>query len=128
MVSDSIWLTSKHVIDGSADHVKRRQEKMCLCSACVENIDLVKTEEVCILDQSRLECIIEGIEQIDSLWHIGKYRDHHGKLATDRRTCSERRSSVDRRLSGAFLNTGQDRRIKSTDRRVINRRTEIRHA
>ncbi len=57
MGSDSTWVTCIHVVNGSAEHVKMRPEKMCLCSACVEAVNLVKTNEICILDQDRLERI-----------------------------------------------------------------------
>jgi len=128
MGSDSTWVTCKHVMNGSATHIKMRPEKICLCSACVDSINLIKTKEICIIDQRRLEDIIEDIEQIDGLWHLGKYRDLHGKFASDRRMYSERRSNVDRRLGGAFLNTGSDRRIVKRDRRMIERRAEITNA
>ena len=122
MGSDSTWVTCTHVMDGSADHIKMRPEKICLCSACVEKVNLVSTREICILDQSRLECIIESIAQIDGLWHLGKYRDHQGKLLTERRKHTERRSGADRRLGGAFLDTEQEMRSQKTDRRTIDRR------
>ena len=126
MVSETTWVTCKHVMDGSANHIKMRPEKICLCSACVNKVELVKTKEICILNQSRLECIIESIEQIDGLWHLGKYRNPLGKLATERRQQKERRSGVDRRLGGAYLNTGKLKRGRASDRRSIERRAEMR--
>ena len=122
MGPESTWVTCIHVVNGSAEHVKMRPEKMCLCSACVEAVHLVKTNEICILDQARLECILIEIEKIDGLWHLGKYRDQNGNFALERRNQTERRSSADRRLAGAYFNTGQDRRNQNPDRRMIDRR------
>ena len=128
MGSDITWVTCIHVVNGSAEHVEMRPEKMCLCSACVEQVNLVKTNEICIMDQDRLECILTDIEKIEGLWHMGKYRDSHGNFARERRSQDERRSCADRRLYGAYLDTGQDRRDQNPDRRLIDRRTEIRCA
>ena len=125
MGSDSTWVTCIHVVNGSAEHVKMRPEKMCLCSACVEAVNFVKTNEICILDQDRLEGILTDIETIDGLWHLGKYRDQHGNFAIERRNQIERRSSADRRLAGAYLDTGQERRNKNPDRRMTDRRAGI---
>jgi len=122
MGSDTTWVICKHVMDGSADHIKMRPEKICLCSACVDRIDLVKTKEICILNQSRLEGIIESIEKIDGLWHLGKYRNPRGKLVAERRTHRERRSSIDRRLDLAYLNAGEEKRRHGSDRRLLDRR------
>lgn len=128
MGSDNTWVTCIHVVNGSAEHVKMRPEKMCLCSACVEAVHLVKTSEICILDQARLECILIDIEKIDGLWHLGKYRDQHGNFAIERRSQTERRSCADRRLTGAYLDTEQERRNQNLDRRTTDRRAEIRYA
>jgi len=125
MGSDNTWVTCIHVANGSADHVKMRPEKMCLCSACVEKVNLVKTNEICILDQDRLESILADIEKIEGLWHMGKYRDRHGNFAIERRSQTERRSCADRRLSAAYLAAGQDRRYQNPDRRMIDRRAAI---
>jgi len=125
MGSDSMWLTCVHVVNGSAVHVKMRPEKMCLCSACVESVHLIKTNEICIMDQDRLECILIDIEKIDGLWHLGKYRDQQGNFAPERRSQTERRSRADRRLVEAYLHTDRERRNQYPDRRMTDRRAAI---
>ncbi len=126
MGSDITWVTCVHVVKGLADHVEMRPEKMCLCSACVEKVHLVKTNEICIMDQDRLEGILTDIQKIEGLWHLGKYRDQNGNFAIERRSRTERRSGADRRLGGAYADTDQERRDQDPDRRIVDRRTGIR--
>lgn len=122
MGSDSTWVTCKHVMNGSADHVQMRPEKICLCSTCVQNINLVKTNEICILDEYHLERNLEGIKQIDGLWNFGKYRDRHGSFATEKRNRTERRSQIRRSVEDAFWDKRQERRDQYADRRTTDRR------
>ena len=47
------WIICRHVMDGSAEKVELRKDKICLCSLCAEDIDIINTEEVFILDEDR---------------------------------------------------------------------------
>ena len=65
MGSDSTWVSCAHVMNGCANHVKIRPGKVCLCSSCFERINLERTKEICILDETRLKCLLKDIEQVD---------------------------------------------------------------
>jgi len=54
MADNTTWITCRHVMDGSAERVILRPDKICICSVCAENINIVETEEVFILDEDRL--------------------------------------------------------------------------
>ena len=53
------WIVCRHVMDGSAEKAELRKDKICLCSECAEDIDIVNTEEVFILDEDRLRHIVK---------------------------------------------------------------------
>lgn len=110
-------------MDGSAERVELRKDKICLCSACAEDIDIVNTEEVFILDEDRLEYTLNNFKQVDGLRHIGKTMDPHGRIISDKRSGSDRRSGEDRRSTKPKAYGGQERRSRkyrrSGDRRAI---------
>jgi len=58
-----IWIVCKHVMDGSAEKVQVRQEKVCMCLACAEDATLLETEEINILDEPLLMERLKRISQ-----------------------------------------------------------------
>ena len=53
-------------MDGSAEKVELRKDKICLCSECAADIDIVNTEEVFILDEDRLEFTLHNFKQVEA--------------------------------------------------------------
>jgi len=76
MANDNTWMTCRHVMDGSAEHVILRQDKICLCSACAENVNVVETEEVYILDEDRLRETIKDFKHVEGI----KFLDRNNVL------------------------------------------------
>jgi hypothetical protein len=109
-------------MDGSAERVELRKDKICLCCACAEDIDIVNTDEVFILDEDRLAYTLNNFEQVDGLRHIGKARGPHGNIISDKRSGSDRRSGEDRRSLEPEVYGGHERRSqkyrRSADRRM----------
>jgi len=125
MANDNTWITCRHVMNGSAEHVILRPDKMCVCSSCAENVDIVETEEVYTLDKDRLEFTLESFDGIDVLENIGKIRDRLGRIVAENRNGTDRRSGKDRRLGGASSYNGPERRSLKYRRSGIDRRTTL---
>ena len=58
-----IWIVCKHVMDGSAEKVQVRKDKVCMCLACAEDATLLETEEINILDEPLLMERLKRISQ-----------------------------------------------------------------
>ena len=97
-------------MDGSAENVELRKDKICLCSECANDIDIVNTEEVFILDEDRLKYTLNNFKQVDGLRHISKARDSRGRIITNQRSGNDRRSGEDRRSANPKEYTGPERR------------------
>jgi len=97
-------------MDGSAEKVELRKDKICLCSECAHDIDIVNTEEVFILDEDRLKYTLNNFKQVDGLRHIGKARDSHGRIITNHRSGNDRRTGEDRRSANPKEYKGPERR------------------
>lgn len=109
-------------MDGSAETVELRQDKICLCSECSDDIDIVNTEEVFILDEDRLAYTLNNFKHVDGLKHIGKTRDSHGRIISNKRSGQDRRSGNDRRSASAKAYEGIERRSMKYRRRGGERR------
>ena len=116
------WIICRHIMDGSAERVELRRDKICLCSECAEDIDIVNTEEVFILDEDRLEYTLNNFEHVQGLRHIGKTMDPHGRIITDKRSGQDRRSGEDRRSADPKAYQGTERRCLKQRRSKDNRR------
>jgi hypothetical protein len=109
-------------MDGSAESVELRKDKICLCSVCAEDIDIVNTEEVFILDEDRLEYTLHNFKHVDGLCHIGKTMDPHGRIIANKRSGKDRRSNEDRRSADPKEYEGTERRSLKHRRRGDERR------
>lgn len=109
-------------MDGSAEKVELRKDKICLCSECAEDIDIVNTEEVFILDEDRLEYTLNNFKQVDGLGHIGKTMDAHGRIISNKRSGKDRRSGEDRRSAAPQAYEGPERRNLQYRRTGVDRR------
>jgi hypothetical protein len=58
---NSTWIVCKHVMDGTAEKVQARRDKVCLCLECAEDPTIMETTEVHILDEPLL---MERLKQI----------------------------------------------------------------
>ncbi len=79
------WIICRHVMDGSAEKVELRKDKICLCSLCAEDIDIINTEEVFILDEDRLMFTLQNFKHVDGLRYIGKTMDPHGRIIANKK-------------------------------------------
>ena len=61
MEENSTWIVCKHVMDGTAEKVQARRDKVCLCLECAEDPTIMETTEVHILDEPLL---MERLKQI----------------------------------------------------------------
>jgi len=104
------WIICRHVMDGSAETVELRRDKICICSECANDIDIVNTEEVFILDEDRLAYTLHNFKHVDGLRYIGKARDPHGRIISNKRSGDDRRKSEDRRSANPKAYSGSERR------------------
>lgn len=109
-------------MDGSAEEVELRKDKICLCSKCADDIDIVNTEEVFILDEDRLAYTLNNFKHVIGLKYIGKSTDAHGKIISNKRSGQDRRSGSDRRSASAKAYKGVERRNMKYRRRGDERR------
>lgn len=66
MKEDNTWIVCTHVMNGSAEKVQVRRDKVCLCLDCAEDPTIMETLDICILDKpmlmERLKRISQGFE------------------------------------------------------------------
>ena len=63
MEENNIWIVCKHVLDGTAEKVQVRRDKVCMCLACAEDPTILDTEEINILDEPMLMERLKRISQ-----------------------------------------------------------------
>ena len=63
MQENDTWIVCKHVMNGSAEKVQVRQDKVCMCLACAEDPTILETEEINILDEPLLMERLKRISQ-----------------------------------------------------------------
>ena len=64
MKENGTWIVCKHVMDGSTEKVQiRRQDKICMCLACAEDLTILETDEIHILDEPLLKERLRQISQ-----------------------------------------------------------------
>ena len=63
MDENNTWLVCKHVMDGSAEKVQVRSDKVCFCLACAEDPTIMETEDICVLDEPLLMERLKKISQ-----------------------------------------------------------------
>ena len=63
MVDNNTWIVCKHVMDGSAEKVQVRRDKVCMCLACAEDPTIMETEEINVLDEPLLMGRLKQISQ-----------------------------------------------------------------
>jgi hypothetical protein len=54
MEENNTWIVCKHVMNGTAEKVQTRRDKVCLCLECAEDPTIIETTEVHILDEPLL--------------------------------------------------------------------------
>ena len=57
------WIVCKHVMNGSAEKVQVRPDKVCFCEACAEDPTILATEDIYVLDEPLL---MERLKNISS--------------------------------------------------------------
>lgn len=61
MEENNTWIVCKHVMNGTAEKVEVRRDKVCLCLDCAKDPTIMETAEVHILDEPML---MERLRQI----------------------------------------------------------------
>jgi hypothetical protein len=61
MEENNTWIVCKHVMDGSAEKVSVRNDRVCFCLDCAEDPTIMDTEDICVLDEPQL---MERLRQI----------------------------------------------------------------
>ena len=54
MSDHDTWIVCKHVMDGTAEKVQVRRDKVCMCMDCAEDPTILEIEEIHILDEPLL--------------------------------------------------------------------------
>jgi len=63
MEENNTWLVCKHVMNGSAEKVQVRNDKVCFCLKCAEDPTIMNTEDICVLDEPLLMERLKKISQ-----------------------------------------------------------------
>ena len=63
MDENNTWLVCKHVMNGSAEKVQVRSDKVCFCLKCAEDPTIMDTEDICVLDEPLLMERLKKISQ-----------------------------------------------------------------
>jgi len=63
MDENNTWIVCKHVMNGTAEKVQVRHDKVCMCLACAEDPTILETEEINILDEPILMERLKRISQ-----------------------------------------------------------------
>ena len=61
MEENNTWIVCNHVMNGTAEEVQVRRDKVCMCLSCAEDPTIIETEEINILDEPLL---IERLKRI----------------------------------------------------------------
>ncbi len=51
MQESNTWIVCKHVMDGSAEKVQVRRDKVCLCLDCADDPNIMNTSDIHVLDE-----------------------------------------------------------------------------
>ncbi|MBW1891583.1 MAG: hypothetical protein JRI93_13915 [Deltaproteobacteria bacterium] len=63
MDENNTWLVCKHVMNGSAEKVQIRRDKVCFCLECANDPTIMETEDICVMDESLLMERLKRISQ-----------------------------------------------------------------
>lgn len=63
MEDTNTWIVCKHVMDGSAEKVQIRRDKVCMCLACADDPTVLNTHEINILEEPQLMERLSRISQ-----------------------------------------------------------------
>ncbi len=72
MEENDTWIVCKHVMNGTAEKVQVRRDKVCLCLECAEDPTILETEEINILDEPLLMERLKQISQASDNERDGK--------------------------------------------------------
>lgn len=68
MSDNDTWIVCKHVMNGTAEKVQVRHNKVCMCLACAEDPTILETAEINILDEPLL---MERLRMISRALNVG---------------------------------------------------------
>ena len=72
MEETNTWIVCQHVMNGTAEKVQVRQDKVCLCLECAEDATIMETNQIHILDEPLLMERLKQISQEFKGKHDGK--------------------------------------------------------
>jgi len=70
MTDRPTWLACRHIMDGSATSATIRADGLCACEECTENVNLMETDQVHIVEEDRLIGILKDIRTIYGIENI----------------------------------------------------------
>ena len=70
MTERRTWLVCRHIMDGSAEPAAIRVDGLCACEKCAEQVNLMETDQVHIVEEDRLIGILEDISIVDGIENI----------------------------------------------------------
>ena len=70
MAERRTWITCRHIMDGSATSATLRLDGLCACEKCTENVNLMETDQVHIVEEDRLIGILDDITTVHGIENI----------------------------------------------------------
>ena len=70
MTERRTWLACRHIMDGSATSATLRVDGLCTCKECTENVNLMETDQVHIIEEDRLIRMLDDIKIIHGVENI----------------------------------------------------------
>jgi hypothetical protein len=70
MTERPTWITCRHIMDGSAKSATIRADGLCACEKCKEQVNLMETDQVHIVEEDRLIGILDDIKTVHGIENI----------------------------------------------------------
>jgi hypothetical protein len=70
MTERRTWMTCRHIMDGSAKTATLRIDGLCACEICTEQVNLMETDQVHIVEEDRLIGILKDLETVHGIENI----------------------------------------------------------
>jgi hypothetical protein len=70
MTERRTWIICRHIMDGSVKTAILRANGLCACEDCAENVNLMETDQVHIVEEDRLTGILKDLETVHGIENI----------------------------------------------------------
>ena len=72
MTERRTWIACRHIMDGSATTAILTENGLCACNSCTENVNLMETDQVHIIEEDRLIGMLQDIKTVHGVENIKK--------------------------------------------------------